>query len=273
MVTGAGSGIGRAFAIELARRGGRVVCVDIDADRAEETAAAIEATDGAALSVRCDVAELDQVEALAAAAVEWFDAPPSLVVNNAGVGLGGQGVGAIPIEDWRWAMGVNLWGPIHGCHVFVPLLRAAGAGGVINVCSAASFGAAPGMSPYNVTKAGALALSETLAAELAGTGVAVTAVCPSFVKTNVARDGRITGRSAALAEQMMSWTGVSPERIVRSSLDANDSGRLYVVPQLDAQLVWNAKRLAPASYARALGLVHRFALSAPNDADEPVAPN
>lgn len=87
-------------------------------------------------------------------------------------------------------------GPIHGCHVFTPLLREAGYGGIINVASAAAFGALPGMAAYNVSKAGTLSLSETLAAELAGTGIHVTALCPTFVKTNIVGAGRISDRSA-----------------------------------------------------------------------------
>lgn len=234
------------------------MCSDVVLERVEETVEGIERDGGRALAVHCDVSKLAEVEALSAAANDWFRGVPNLVVNNAGVGLGGRGVGEIPIEDWEWAVGVNLWGSVHGCHVFVPQLRAAGSGGVINVCSAASFGAAPGMSPYNVTKAAALALSETLAAELYGSGVVVTAVCPTFVKTNIARDGRIHGPSASRAAMAMRWTGLSPARIARMSLDANDSGRLYVLPQIDAQILWHAKRFAPASYARALGLLHCF---------------
>lgn len=258
VVTGAGSGIGRAFAVELARRGGRVVCADVIADRAAETVSQIAASGGAALVVECDVSELDAVTGLAHRAETWFDGPATMVVNNAGVGVGGQAVGDIPIEDWHWALGVNLWGPIHGCHVFVPRLRAAGEGSLINIASAASFAAAPGMGPYSVSKAAVLSLTETVAAELAGTGIAVTAVCPTFVKTNIARDGRIEERAGNGAEWIMRWTGWSPERVVRAALAANDRGQLYVVPQPDAQLMWHAKRHAPATYTRAMGMASRF---------------
>ncbi len=132
-------------------------------------------------------------------AQDWFGGPPTLVINNAGVGAGGTAIGDTDIDDWNWVLGVNLWGPIHGCHVFAPLLREAGYGGIINVASAAAFGAAPGMAAYNVSKAGVLSLSETLAAELSGTGVHVTVLCPTFVKTNIIVSGgkpalSLTGR-------------------------------------------------------------------------------
>ena len=121
--------------------------------------------------LRCDVSRIDDVARLAEMAQDWFGGPPTLVINNAGVGAGGTAIGDTDIDDWNWVLGINLWGPIHGCHVFAPILREAGYGGIINVASAAAFGAAPGMAAYNVSKAGVLSLSETLAAELSGTGV------------------------------------------------------------------------------------------------------
>jgi NAD(P)-dependent dehydrogenase (short-subunit alcohol dehydrogenase family) len=258
VVTGAGSGIGEAFAFELARRESRVVCADIRADRANRTADTINARGGEALAVRCDVSSESEVRALAQAAEIWLARPPSLIVNNAGVGIGGAPIGETSLEDWRWALGVNLWGPVNGCHVFAPLLREAGHGGIINVASAASFAAAPNMAAYNVGKAAVLALSETLAAELSGSGVNVSVLCPTFVKTNIVEDGRIGSGSAQLAGQLMRWTGLSPSRIVRMTLDANDRGQLYAVPRLDARAIWHLKRLAPATYTRGAGLLNRF---------------
>lgn len=258
VVTGAGSGIGRAFARELARRGGRVVCADVDLATAKDTVAAIEADGGAAYAVGCDVSVERQVADLADTAEQWLAAPVDLVINNAGIGTGGRVVGETPLADWERTLGVNLWGVLHGCHVFAPRLRAAGRGGIINVASAAGFAAAPKMGAYNVSKAGVLALSETLAAELSGTGVAVTVVCPTFVKTNITNNELIAAAAARAANTLMRLTGVTPERISRVTLDAHDRGRLYVVPQLDAQLIWRAKRLLPVPYARALGLIGRL---------------
>jgi len=166
VITGAGSGIGAAFAKELARRGGRVVCSDIDETAARATTDVIIDHGGSALPLRCDVSQADDVHRLATDAQSWFGGPPTLVINNAGVGAGGTPVGDGSLDDWAWVLGVNLWGVIHGCHVFTPILREAGYGGIINVASAAAFAAAPGMAAYNVSKAGVLSLSETLAAEL-----------------------------------------------------------------------------------------------------------
>ncbi|MFQ6327392.1 SDR family NAD(P)-dependent oxidoreductase [Nocardia sp. CWNU-33] len=259
VVTGAGSGIGRAFALEIADRGGQVICADIDEARAEETVALIERKHpGVAHAFRCDVASREDVEILARFAESLFERPVTLVINNAGVGIGGKHVGDIGFDDWEWALGINLWGVVHGCEIFAPQLRAAGRGGIINVASAAGFAAAPSMAVYNTSKAAVMSLSETMAAEMSGTGVAVTVLCPTFVKTNVARDGRITQEATRLADTLMRWTGFSPEQVARTTLDAHDRGQLYVLPQLDAHLVWRLKRYFPAQYTYALGLLDRL---------------
>ena len=255
LVTGAGSGIGRAFAREIAARGGRVVVSDINPQSAQETVHLI--GEDKAHAVVADVADLAQVETLASEAEAWLGKPVNLLVNNAGVGVGGAPTGEIPYADWQWALGINLWGVVHGCHVFAPKLRALGHGGIINVCSTASFAAGPNMGPYNVSKAAALALSETLSAEFAGSGVHVTALCPTWVQSNIATSGRITGPSQNLAEKLIR-KGMPPERVVREALDALDANRLYVMPQLDAKLIWRAKRLWPNTYRHGLGLIARY---------------
>ncbi|MGB8404996.1 MAG: SDR family NAD(P)-dependent oxidoreductase [Mycobacterium sp.] len=259
VVTGAGSGIGRSFALELARRGGEVICADISIERANETVALIgKLPTGKGYAVQCDVSDRSAIELLAKQSQEIFTGAPTMVINNAGVGIGGKPVGDIGFEDWDWALGINLWGVVYGCEVFTPILREAGRGGIINVASAAGFAAAPSMAAYNVSKAGVMSLSETLSAELNGTDVAVTVLCPTFVKTNVARDGRITPGSSNLAEQLMRWTGLSPDNVAARTLDAHDGGRLYVVPQLDATVIWHLKRHFPALYTHGAGLLNRL---------------
>ncbi|MFB8009372.1 SDR family NAD(P)-dependent oxidoreductase [Nocardia sp. NPDC056000] len=259
VVTGAGSGIGRAFAVELGRRGGRVICSDIDAERARATVELVSATGGKAFDAVCDVSRIDQVEALAATAEQWFGKTADVVVNNAGIGRGGEVIGDAPLDEWHQVLDINLWGVIHGCHVFAPRLRAAGTGAIVNVASAAAFGVAPRMAAYNVSKAGVLALSETLAAELSGTGVSVTALCPTAVKTNILQDVSIGDENISeWGDRLLRWTGRPPASIARTTLDAVDRGQLYVVPQIEAKLIWQSKRLLPEPYTRAAGLLERL---------------
>jgi NAD(P)-dependent dehydrogenase (short-subunit alcohol dehydrogenase family) len=263
VVTGAGSGIGAAFATELARRGGRVVCSDINEVAAAKTASTITDSGGEAVAIPCDVSQFDDVSALAAQSESWFGAAPTLVINNAGVGSGGAPIGELPLDDWHWVLGINLWGPIHGCHVFAPILRSAEPSdrprGIINVASAAAFGAAPSMAAYNVSKAGVLSLSETLAAELSHSAVKVTVLCPTFVKTNIVESGRIPERTTQFANRAMRWIGLSPEKVARVCLDTHDRGELYCMPQLEAKIGWNIKRLVPGTFTRGMGLVSRVA--------------
>lgn len=257
VLTGAGSGIGQALALELARRGSRVVCSDISPERAEQTVALIERAGGKAYAATCDVSSRTDVEKLAEAARTFLGEEPNLVVNNAGVGAGGRVVGEIGFEDWDWVLGINLFGVVYGCEVFAPVLRKQPRAGLINVASAAAYAAAPLMGPYSASKAAVLSLSETIAAEMGGTGVHVTVLCPTFVKTRVAADGRITGRSADFAAKMIK-RGTSPEAVARKVLDANDKGRLYVLPQLDAKIGWRAKRMMPSLMTRTMALSSRW---------------
>lgn len=260
VVTGAGSGIGKAFALELHMRGGAVVCADIESIHAEATAELIRADGGSAIAIACDVSKLEQVEALAKSAEEFFAQPANLVINNAGVGVGGMRVEDISIEDWEWIVGVNLWGVVYGCRVFVPKLRALGEGGIINVASAASFGAAPMMGAYNATKSAAVALSETLAAELHGSGIKVTVLCPTFVKTNIIHNTRMGKNSAArnAGQKLMDRQGLSPDLVAIKTLNAFDRGQLHYLPQLDARISWALKRIAPGMFTRGMGIAGKY---------------
>lgn len=270
VVTGAGSGIGRALATRLATRGAAVVCADIDEDAATRTAQTIETAGGRARSQHCDVADLASVQDLADRAETLLDGPADLVINNAGVGAGGQRIGEVAIDDWRWTIDVNLWGVIHGCHVFVPQLQDQARAGIINIASAASYAAGPGMGPYNVSKAGVLALSETLAAELAGTDVTVSVVCPTFVRTAITSGDRIAPDARRLADRAMAMTGRSADQVARTVLAGHARGDLYVLPQVEARLLWRLKRHAPATYLRGAGLAGRLLPDAgPPPADLP----
>lgn len=258
VVTGAGSGIGRSFALELARRHGSVVCADINLAAAQETLELVKKAGASGHAVQCDVGKAEEVENLAEKAETFFSQPATLVINNAGVGLGGK-FDELTLDDWKWCADVNLWGVIHGCHYFVPQFKRAGQGAIINVASAASYTAAPEMSAYNVTKAGVLALSETLSAELKKHGVKVNVLCPTLVPTNIIKNGRIPGRYSKLADHaLMNYAMTTSDDVARLTLNRLDKGHLYTTPQLDAKLFWVMKRFTPSLYAKFLGLSYGF---------------
>jgi len=258
VVTGAGSGIGRSFAYELAKRGGAVVCVDLNLAAAQDTVDQIKATGAKAFALQCDVGNAEQVNSVAEQAEQLLGHPVILLINNAGVGLGGK-FDEVSLDDWKWCMQVNLWGVIHGCHAFVPKFKKLGYGAIINVASAASYTAAPEMSVYNVSKAGVLALSETLSSELKKFKIQVNVVCPTLVPTNIIKNGRIPGQYSKLADHaLMNYAFTTSDKVARLSLDRLDKEQLYTTPQLDAKLFWLMKRTSPSLYAKFLGLSYQF---------------
>ena len=255
VVTGAGSGIGRSFALELAHRGSDVVCADINLQVAEETVTLIKVQTGQnAYAVQCDVGNAAAVAQLAEQAEQMLEQPVSLLINNAGVGLGGK-FDEISLDDWQWCMHVNLWGGIHGCHYFVPGFKQQGYGAIINVASAAGFTAAPEMSAYNVTKSSVLALSETLYAELKQDDIRINVLCPTLVPTNIMKNGRLPANYAGLADDLLQNRAfVTSDDVAKKTLDNLDAGRLYTIPQPDAKLFWWMKRMSPALYGKLLGV-------------------
>ncbi len=253
VVTGAGSGLGRAFCEELGARGARVVASDVDEVGAAETAERVRRAGGDAIVVRCDVADPAQVDALAEKARAWAG-DIDLVINNAGVAVAGR-FEKVALDDWKWIMGINLWGVVHGCRAFVPAMRARKRGYIINVASAAGLLATPKMAPYNVTKAGVVSLSETLHAELAGDHVHVSVLCPTFFQTNIARGSRgsIDDRMRTLMEKLMARSRVQAPEVAKAALAGVAKNQLYVVPMTDGRAMWRLKRLAPERFYQLVG--------------------
>ena len=258
VITGAGSGIGRSFALELAKRGGVVVCADINLESAQETVELLKQQGAQGFAVGCDVGNADEVKALAEQAETLMQHPTTLVINNAGVGLGGK-FDELSLEDWQWCMHVNLWGVIHGCHYFVPKFKQLGYGAIINVASAASYTAAPEMTAYNVTKAGVRALSETLFSELGKFNIKVNVLCPTLVPTNIIKNGRIPGRYSKLADHaLINYAMTTSDSVAKLTLDRLDKNQLYTIPQIDAKLFWLMKRVSPSLYTKFLGTGYRL---------------
>ena len=249
IVTGAGGGLGRALARELGKRGARVLATDVDEAAAAATRDIVHAeSDVEAMSMRVDVTDTSAVGAsVERATKEWGGV--DVLVNNAGVAVVGR-VGEISLEDWRFEIDVNLMGVVYGCHHAIPGMRARGRGWILNVASAAGFATAPMMGPYNVTKAGVIALSETLRCELTGDGIAVSALCPTFLRTNIHKAQRSPPELRAHSERLVTGAKWSADDVARHAIDGLEGGTLYVIPQMDGKVVWRAKRvLGQAFYA------------------------
>jgi NAD(P)-dependent dehydrogenase (short-subunit alcohol dehydrogenase family) len=261
VVTGAGSGLGRAFALQLASRRARILVTDVGLMEAENTAAEVARLGGTAEALAVDVTRYTDLEHAADTADRLWGGT-DLLINNAGVGAGGL-VGEIPLSDWEWILRINLWGAIHGCHAFVPRMKQQRAGFLLNVASNAGIASLPEMASYNVSKAAVISLSETLYAELAAYGIQVSVLCPTFFRTNLLASLRAPSeRQHALARAAFERSKCSAEQVARAGLCGLEKGRLIVVPQLEGRLVWWAKRLFPGLYHWALRRQQREDLAA-----------
>jgi len=186
VVTGGASGIGKGIATRLVAEGARVVIADIQRDAMEATAAEI----GAA-GVQTDVSDPASVDALARAVLDRYGAV-HVVCNNAGIGPLAP-VADLTLDDWRWMLGVNLWGVIHGVTTFLPVLKQNREGGhIVNTASMAGLVAGPRLGAYAAAKYGVVGLTEVLAAELAADNsrVGVSVLCPGTVHTNIGTSSR-----------------------------------------------------------------------------------
>ncbi len=191
VITGGASGIGLATARRFAEAGMNLVLADIEEPVLETVVAEMEQSGASVIGVRCDVADLGSVQALAAAAHERFG-PVHVLFNNAGVVTGGPLLADDDqfYEKFNWTMGVNLMGVLHGIRSFVPAMLAHGEPShVVNTASMAGLLPAP-IGGYTVSKYATVALSELLAQETAGTNVGVSVLCPFFVKTQISDSTR-----------------------------------------------------------------------------------
>lgn len=249
VVTGAGSGIGAATAVAFAQAGARVICVDIDAVGATQTAARCTEAGSPAAHAPCDVADWDAMTALAAQ-VAAEHGVPDVVVNNAGVGMSGR-FNDIGIEDWRWIRSINLDGVVHGCRAFGPAMVERGSGQVVNVSSGLGYTPTATEPAYVTTKAAVLALSQCLRADWAVSGVGVSAICPGVINTPIVRSTRYLGDQASPAmrarTQRVFRRGHKPETVAKAIVDATRRDRAVVPVGWESSLAWFAHRLTPVA--------------------------
>ncbi|WP_344524391.1 SDR family oxidoreductase [Streptomyces albiaxialis] len=252
LVTGAGSGIGRATAFSFAEAGARIVAVDRDAESAARTAdmarlvGAPEAWDETV-----DVADEQQMEKLAQKVAEEYGVV-DVLVNNAGVGVSGSFL-ETSSEDWKRVLDINLWGVIHGCRLFGRQMAERGQGGhIVNTASAAAYQPSRALPAYSTSKAAVLMLSECLRAELAGQGIGVTAVCPGVVNTNITATTRFTGvdeeeqqRRRRRTSRLYGMRNYPPEKVADAVLRAVVRNQAVVPVTPEARGAHVLSRLAP----------------------------
>ena len=240
VITGGASGIGRAVAGRCATAGMKVVLADIEQDALDVAEKELREDGAEVLGVVTDVSKPESVEGLAQRAVDAFGTV-HLLHNNAGVATGGL-IWECTVADWRWVLGVNLWGVIHGIHTFVPImLQGDEEGHIVNTASAAGLTSPPFLGPYNVTKHGVVTLSETLARELAmqQSKIKVSVLCPGFVNTGIFNSGRNRPEElrnpdhddtliSMLAAQVMEGA-LAPEIVADHVLDAVRHEQFYIL--------------------------------------------
>jgi NAD(P)-dependent dehydrogenase (short-subunit alcohol dehydrogenase family) len=261
IVTGAASGLGRAIAVRLAYDGWRIALVDIDDEGCRRTLDEVNSAGGAGQVELTDVSSPTAWEELRdRLQAQWPQL--DLLVNNAGVCGAGE-VGEFSLDDWQWLLATNLLGVVYGCHTMVDWLKANPNGAqLLNVASIAAFAAAPSMAAYSVAKAGVVALSEALRAELSSQGVSVSVLCPGFVPTGLLGRGRFS-RDAhrRAAERLTRISPLTAEGIADAAIRALARRRFYVIEGLRSRLLWRLKRWFPRLFLWLMALVYRRELA------------
>ncbi len=249
VITGAGAGIGRALALELAGRGALLALSDVDAASVALTAADCSALGVRAIGYQLDVSDREAVFEHAEAVAREFGAV-NLVVNNAGVALH-KDVLEMPIEDLEWVMGINFWGVVYGVKAFLPKLIESGDGHLVNMSSVFGLISIPSQSGYNASKFAVRGFTEALRQELlaAGHPVGVSCVHPGGVRTEIARHAR-TDRPDhdELARSFERIARTSPEQAARTIIDGVVHGRGQILVGVDARLLDAGQRLLGPSY-------------------------
>jgi butyryl-CoA dehydrogenase len=258
-ITGAGSGIGRALAIEFARRRAEVALSDIDEVGLAETVGRCEGTGVKVTSERVDVADRAAVEAWAGRVVEAHG-KVNVIVNNAGVAVAST-IESVSYEDFEWLMNINFWGVVHGTKAFLPYLRASGEGHVVNISSVFGLVSVPTQAVYNSAKFAVRGFTDALRMELEidGAPVSCTTIHPGGIKTNIARNARVDGELAEAAggvdDAISSFDKLaitSPEKAARQIIAAVEKDRRRALIGPDAPVIDLVSRLPIGLYERLL---------------------
>jgi short-subunit dehydrogenase len=252
LITGAGSGLGRALAFCFAENGWRVACADIRLDRAEDTVKLITEFGVGAMALQVDVGDDASVEEMRDEILAAWDGV-DVVINNAGVASAGS-VTQTSLDDWRWTLNINLMGVVRGCRAFVPILLEQGHGHIINIASFAGIAHAPRMGAYSASKAGVISLSETLRGEfaVARSAVKVSVVCPAFFPTNLMDESHAPNSDKTLALKLMKTSGDTADSVAANIYRGMQRGDFLILPTKHERLRWRIKRFLPELFFRKL---------------------
>ncbi len=249
LITGAASGLGVALAKKYAGEGWAVCIADIQDEEGIKIASFLSEEYGNdCFFQHLDITSDTQWQELVGVISERWQGLDALV-NNAGVAASGD-IDTFSMEDFQWAVDINLMGAVKGCHVCVPLLKES-KGLLINVASMAGLLHMGGMSAYNVSKAGMVAFSEGLLSELDPYGVKVSVVCPTFFQSNLAKSMRSDNPNAAkIAAKLHAGTGITADGIAATVYDHSRKGKHYILAgtRLSDRTIWRLKRFLPAAY-------------------------
>ncbi len=231
VVTGAGSGIGRGLAAALAKEGMKLVLAGCNRDTLEETAGLLSGPNAECLCVQTDVSRLGDVQRLADKTLERFG-EVHLLCNNAGVGPFGT-TEETPMEVWQWALSVNLWGPIYGVHVFLPIMEKQGVGHICSTASESGLYGVPCLAAYNVSKFGVVGLMQSLARDLRAAHSPVTAsvLCPGAIKTRLVDSDRNRPELKKVLQSESRATldfKQAVEHAVDEGMDPNDVAKIVI---------------------------------------------
>ncbi len=247
-ITGAASGLGKAFCNELAADGWTLGIADINQDQLAVAAKEFEALGAKTLSFHLDVSDRAQFQEVAnnfLAKAGGID----LLFNNAGVGDGGM-FEEYSLDNWEWMTRVNQFSVVYGCHFFIPTFKKQKSGHILNTASLAAVSCAPTMGAYNMTKAAVVAISETLYCELMDYNVKVSCLQPSYFKTNIAESCRGGERVKKTTQFFIDHSKLEAVDVATEILHRAGKGELYIILPEPARKQWRLKRLAPTWFRK-----------------------
>lgn len=250
-ITGAANGLGLALAKRFAQQGWRVAMADVQDEEGEKSLNTLPTLRADAFYSHVDVTKIADLKAWKSA-IEARWGGLDILINNAGVATHGA-IDEAPLEDWEWVLNINLMGVVRGCKVFTPLFKQQHSGHVVNIASMAGLVHSPEMGSYNASKAGVVAVSETLFGELTGFGVGVTVVCPGFFQTALAKAARTTHPQVKQAiEKLFATSRLSADDIADLIFQGVENQQFYILPHFSYRMMWWVKRYLPAAYLKSM---------------------